>query len=52
MTYILDGVRESREDGCVYLCIDVFEPLETVFLVRRDSGQNLKPLLRYLQNSL
>ena len=28
MTYILDGVRESREDGCVYLCIDVFEPLE------------------------
>lgn len=28
MTYILDGVRESREDGCVALCIDVFEPLE------------------------
>lgn len=28
MTYMLDGVRESRGDGCVELCIDVFEPLE------------------------
>lgn len=32
--------------------LDFKSPLETVFLVRRDSGQNLKPLLRYLQNSL
>lgn len=26
--------------------------LETVFLLRRNTGQNLEPLLRYLQNSL
>lgn len=31
---------------------DFTPQLETVFLVRRNTGQNLEPLLRYLQNSL
>lgn len=31
---------------------DFAPQLETVFLLRRNTGQNLEPLLRYLQNSL
>ena len=31
---------------------DFATPLETVFLLRKNTGQNLEPLLRYLQNSL